>query len=452
MGDQELTNEGGEGTCCMSNVTLNRETEVQVAPAGPVEASNRLSVIVLIAASMVSNTGNAITGLAIPWFVLETTGSAARTGLAGAMTAFAIVVSGALAGPAVDRMGYKHASVISDLLSGITVALVPTLYFMDMLQFWHLLVLIFAGAIFDEPGWSARTAMVPRIAREADMSLERLNAAIQFATQGSNMLLGPLLAGFLVAAIGATGALYVDAGTFAVSMVLIGVFLRYSNRRSDAREDEGDASSGSYLDQIVEGIRFTANDKLLRVLIPFSILYNFTFSPIAVVILPVFAQDVFDSARALGLMLTGFGAGTIIGTIAYGARGEKIAPIAAFIGFAAVIAMGFWLLVFSSSLWLAIAATTLTGTALGPVNILSISLMQRRVPEGMMGRVFGMFGAFSQGAAPVGVLSGGFLVEAYGYRSGLIAIAILATFGLFFIVTNRGLRQVLDDVSAEAAS
>src|SRR5690606_24373172 len=114
-------------------------------------------------------------------------------------------------------------------------------------------------------------------------------------------------------------------------------FLRYSNRRSDAREDEGDASSGSYLDQIVEGIRFTANDKLLRVLIPFSILYNFTFSPIAVVILPVFAQDVFDSARALGLMLTGFGAGTIIGTIAYGARGEKIAPIAAFIGFAAVI-------------------------------------------------------------------------------------------------------------------
>src|SRR5215213_846482 len=104
---------------------------------------NRKPFIALLAADGISQTGNMLTMLAVPWFVLETTGSAAKTGLTAAIGAVAVVVAGVLGGALVDRLGHKRTSIISDLASGLTVALIPLLHLTIGLAFWQLLILMF---------------------------------------------------------------------------------------------------------------------------------------------------------------------------------------------------------------------------------------------------------------------------------------------------------------------
>jgi len=69
--------------------------------------------------------GNTFAALAIPWFVLQTTGSASKTGITGFFTILPVVLAGFLGGALVDRLGYKRSSILADVASCIPVALIP---------------------------------------------------------------------------------------------------------------------------------------------------------------------------------------------------------------------------------------------------------------------------------------------------------------------------------------
>jgi len=134
------------------------------------EGRERLPIFALLGASLISMVGNALTFIAVPWFVLETTGSAAKTGIVGGASFLALVIAGLFGGPAVDRLGFKRTSVISDVASGVSVALIPLLYATVGLDFWQLLVLVFLGAFLDAPGMTARQSLIPDLARRSGMS------------------------------------------------------------------------------------------------------------------------------------------------------------------------------------------------------------------------------------------------------------------------------------------
>src|SRR5262245_36963353 len=121
----------------------------------------RLPFYALLSATAISLVGNAMTALAIPWFVLETTGSAAKTGISGFFAILPTAISAFFGGPLVDRLGSKRASVLSDVASGVSVATIPLLYATVGLEFWHLLGLVFLGAFLDAPGATARQALLP---------------------------------------------------------------------------------------------------------------------------------------------------------------------------------------------------------------------------------------------------------------------------------------------------
>src|ERR1051325_9128993 len=108
---------------------------------------NPLPLYSLFTANAISLVGNVFTLIAIPWFVLQTTGSATKTGITGFFNILPVVLAGFLGGTIVDRLGYKRTSIISDLASGVTTAVVPMLYFTVGLQFWELMVLVFLGAL-----------------------------------------------------------------------------------------------------------------------------------------------------------------------------------------------------------------------------------------------------------------------------------------------------------------
>lgn len=107
----------------------------------------------MLGANAVSETGNVLAFVTIPWFVLQTTGSAARTGLAGGAFLLAAVVAGVAGGPVVDRLGFKRTSIVADLAGAVTVALIPLLYHTVGLSFWQLLVLVSAIVFMGLPFW-----------------------------------------------------------------------------------------------------------------------------------------------------------------------------------------------------------------------------------------------------------------------------------------------------------
>lgn len=83
-------------------------------------------------------TGNVMTLTVIPWFVLQTTGSATRTGVAAFFNVLPIVVANLLGGALIDRLGFRTVSIVSDGASGVTLALIPLLHAAGQFDFWVL--------------------------------------------------------------------------------------------------------------------------------------------------------------------------------------------------------------------------------------------------------------------------------------------------------------------------
>jgi predicted MFS family arabinose efflux permease len=103
-----------------------------------------------------------------------------------------------LGGAVVDRFGPQRTSILADLLSGATVALVPLLSHTVGLPFGLLLLLVFLGALLDTPGATARQALLPGLAETGELRLERANG-LYHSVENAASLVGPLLAGLLVA-------------------------------------------------------------------------------------------------------------------------------------------------------------------------------------------------------------------------------------------------------------
>ncbi len=359
---------------------------------------------------MISNTGNGITTLAVPWFVLATTGSTAQTGIVGAAFALSPIVAGILGGPLVDRAGFKRASIIADILSGITVALIPTLYLLDLLNFGLLLALIFLGAAMDVPGRTARRSLVPRLSRMAGMSLERSNSIFTLSGNISADLLGPIAAGALITVLGSAQVLFVDAATFAISILLVWFFIRLpaSENVSDETAETDNTVDNGYIAEIKEGFQFLIHDAVLSKILPIAIFTNFIGSALGALVIIVYARETFGGAGALGLLFASFGLGAAVGTILYGIVGERFPRYWSFVAMAAGGAISLWLLPVVPVLGINMAVIFIFGFAVGPANALVGVIVMSRVPERLLGRVSGAMATGFSIAAPLGPLVAGF--------------------------------------------
>lgn len=408
-------------------------------PRSP-RAARRLPIFALLGASAVSQVGNMMTTVAVPWFVLQTTGSAAKTGLTGAAIGLGAVLAAFLGGPVVDRLGFKRTSVLSDLMSGATVALIPLLHVAGVLSFWQLLVLVFLGSVLDAPGGSARDSLIPDLARLGGMPLERANS-VDAAIPRLAQLAGPLAAGVLIAAIGASNVLLVDAATFAVSAALVTLAVP-SVRRAPAEEAEG---SAGYLTELLEGLRFVRINLLILSMISVATVANFLDTPLVSVILPVYASTVYGSPVGLGAMLGGFGAGALFGTLLFGAVGDRLPRRHTFIlSFVIGPPLGYWALVAAPPLPFLVGTFVLAGLIGGPINPLYATVIQEHTPREMRGRVFGVLTALAYAGAPLGAALGGFLIEGLGLTTTVIGMGVVylaVTASMFF---NQALRQMDD--------
>ncbi len=390
----------------------------------------RLPLAALLGANAVSLAGSQLTLLAVPWFVLQTTGSPARTGLVGAVEACGYVVAAFLGGPLVDRWGLKRASVGADVASGAAVTLIPALHATVGIAFWQVAALAFLGTLCNTPGSTARQGLVPDLAALAGARLERVNAGYQ-VVRNLAQLVGPLVAGVLIAALGASSVLWLDAATFALSALLIALAVPPTPGREPAGR--------GYLADVATGLRFLRRERVLRATGTIAALLNALGGAVFGVVLPVYAART-GGVVALGLLAGGFGGGALAGAAGYGLLGPRLPRRATLVALLFLGGLAHAALIPLPPLALGVGALVLAGVALGPLNPLIITPFQERTPAALRGRVFGTLQAASMVAAPVGILGAGLLLEQLGLRLTLLGLAVLFLVIALWALANTALR------------
>ena len=370
----------------------------------------RVPLAALLASEAVSITGNRLTQLAIPWFVLQTTGSVAQTGLVGFFSLLPFVLSSALGGVIVDRLGLRRASIAADLASGASVLCIPLLYHTVGLPLAALLALVFAGALLDAPGVTAREALLPDLVKTAGTTLERGTSLHDGVSRAASMLGAPL-AGVLIALLGPANVLILDAATFAVSALLMRAFVPAPPPR------DAEAATERYLAQLREGFGFVWRTPLVRAMVVMVLITNMLDAAMGGVLMPVYADRVLDSVVALGLMSGGMGLTAFLGTLVFAWIGHRLPRVSTLVaGFTLGGPSRFFFLAALPGVGPAIAGFTIAGLGIGVVNPILGTLQYERVPERLRARVFGAVSAGVLAGAPVGALLGAALVELIGLQ------------------------------------
>jgi MFS family permease len=397
----------------------------------------RLPLFALLGANAVSMTGNMAALVAIPWFVLATTGSASKTGIIAFAGLVPVVLSGVFGGAFVDRLGYRRASVLADIASAAAVATIPLLHSTVGLAFWQLVVLVFLGGLLDAPGVTARSALIPDVADRAGWSYERASGANAVIERGSR-LAGAPLAGVLIAIVGPTNVLWVDAATFVVSALVVAAGVP---SRAAVEAGSEDGTTSSYLTRLRAGYAFLRRDRTLFVLIAVVSLTNFL-DAISMVVLPVYAKEVYRSALSLGLLLGVTGAGSVVGALAFSAIGHRLSRHRVFTWGFIMVAGWYPVAAAFPALAVLLVAKAVSGIASGPLNPVIDTVFYERVPDGMRGRVFGVTHAAAWVSMPLGVLVAGPLIEWVGLRAtllGTFAAYLAVTLTAMFLPSLRGM-------------
>ncbi len=390
---------------------------------------NPIPIYSLFIANAISLVGNVFSAIAIPWFVLQTTGSAAQTGITGFFTILPVVIAGFLGGTLIDRLGYKRTSIISDLASGVTTAMIPLLHFTIGLEFWQLMVLVFLGALLDSPGGTARAALLPELAEQAGMPIERATSLTHVIERGAR-LVGAPLAGLLISIMSTANVLWLDAASFFISAGIIWVVVTVR------KPVEKEARSGAYFDELRDGLRFIAQDKLILAIVIMVMLTNFLDAIFSGVVRPVYVNEVYGSAAALGFLIAANGGGAVIGGLIFAAVGHRLPRHAVFVGAFVLAGMQLWMYLLYPPIGVLVTTALIFSLGAGPLNPIIGAVEFERIPENMRGRVFGTVTAGAWIAMPLGMLLGGVFTEKLGVNPMLVFLGtayLIFTLSMAFI-------------------
>jgi predicted MFS family arabinose efflux permease len=376
----------------------------------------RRPLYALYVADAISLSGNAVAQLAIPWFVLVTTGSAALTSLAVFFNFLPIVLATFFGGVIVDRVGFRTTSIVADLASACAVAAIPLLHTTVGIEIWQLMALVFLGALLDAPGATARAALIPDAVELAGVPMERATG-IRAGIQQGALLVGAPIGGVLVAEVGATAALWIDAGSFLVSAALVAVAVPRPHVEAEPESRE------RFFTELAEGLRFIWDRRLLRAIVLTVVVTNFLDAPL-VVVLAVFSREAYGSAADLGLILGVFGGSALASALLYSAFGHRLPRRLTFLCCYAIVPSFYFILASRPSLPVALVAVAISGLAAGPINPLMATVMFEIVPSALRGRVLGAVRAGAWASIPAGVLLGGVVVGTFGVAATFLAIGI----------------------------
>ncbi|MER6401316.1 MFS transporter [Kitasatospora sp. NPDC001603] len=284
-------------------------------PAGsPPGVWSHPTLRVLLAAETTSMLGTQLSAVAMPWLVLQLTGSAGDMGLVMAAQLAAITVFGFFGAPWTGRIGPRRIMLIGDTVRGPLVALLPVLYYLHCLNTATFVVVMFAIGAFYAPYLASQQAILPSVVGEDERLLGRANAALQSATRLS-VLLGPTISGLLISLFDAPTVLLVDAVSFAASALLLSQLLPHTPPPTPAPRRSP-----------VAALRLLLSDRLLSNWSTGLALGEMAWQALFALLPVIAVTREGGSSVVAGGLLTAFGGGALTGTLLAGRLMRRVPP------------------------------------------------------------------------------------------------------------------------------
>lgn len=405
--------------------------------------TTRAPLVGALTAEGISLVGTRVSMIAIPWFVLSTTGSATQTGLVAAAEIAPLVVVKALGGPLLDRLGPRRVTLACDLLSAAVVGAIPLLHDLGMLSFPLLLCLVAVAGALRGPGDAGKGAMSPEIARVAGYSLERVSG-LGSAVERTSTMGGAALAGLLVASVGAAHALYVDAATFLVSFVVLALSTRGLGQPVP-REHGADPTS--YATDLRQGWDFLRTDPVLVAICAMVAVTNLVDQAYVAVLAPVWARESGAGVAVLGTLFAVMSGASVVGALVAARWGETLPRYRTYVvAFLVCGAPRFVVMALESPLWAVFAVTAVAGVASGFLNPILGAVVLERIPAHLLGRVTSLETALCFSLMPLGGILGGLAAAGLGISPALLvagATYLLATMAPTRVPSFRGMDRTL---------
>ncbi|MGW7194259.1 MFS transporter, partial [Streptomyces sp. NPDC054838] len=388
-----------------------------VPPAGSAPPPRRLlPLLTLVAVSGVSSLGIAMTLIAVPWFVLHSTGSGARTGLVAAAEMLGLLCSAVLAGPVVDRLPARAVSTGADVLTAAALALVPLLHARDALPLPALICLVFVVGAARGPADTGKQLLLTGAMESARVPAERATSAVEGARR-IGMMTGAPLAGLLIATAGPVRTLCADVAAMLLCALLVALLV-------PAAAATGTAGPGaaSYVRDLRTGWTRLRGDRLLRAMTTVLLVTNALDGALNGVLYPAYGTRVLHSSSLFGAMVTAIGAGALLGAALFGWIGHRAPRRALFVAaFVLVGAVRCAALAAEPAPAALLVLLAVSGIGSGVVGPLMMSVAYQRVPQDVRGRVFGLLVACALAATPLGMLGAGVLLDHWGLTWSLMA-------------------------------
>lgn len=395
---------------------------------------------------VVSQMGDGLNKVALLWFVYELTGSAWNMTLVGVLQSIPPLLMAPFMGVYIDRLRKKHLLISVDLIRVALIALIPVLYFLELLTLPGIYVLVFANAVVSAIFGPAMAAAVPLLVKSS--KLVAANGLI-YGTATIGVLVGPAIGGMLIALIGAPNVLLVDAATFAFSAACLAL-VKIVEQKQDIR--------GRIIDGVTvelrESVRFVFDRPAIKGLMITSALFAGGVGAFPL-LLPIFAKVYLNVGSVwMGWIWSALGIGMVLMTTALAwikHKSEHGKFLILCMG-TAVAALSAVALTFVPGPWTAMIVVGVIGAGTAIFTPLMWTLLQERTPNSLRGRVFTLFGAADMAASTSAMACMGLIADLFGPGASLrgISLLFLVTAIIIWWVRGREIDLESKDVPARA--
>jgi MFS family permease len=365
----------------------------------------------LFSGQLISNIGDAFYWVALPWFMLSSGGGAQALGLALTFYGIPRVGSLLLGGPLSDHLKPGRVMLLSDIarifLSGALTVLMLQGHPASWLLYTALALMGFFAGLFTPAAWS----ITPYILSDNDL---QAGNAIITSSQQIALFIGSALAGVIVSHFQPGIAVAIDALSFIVSAITLGIM--HDNKESLWQEQSSESEELTPTkDAPLTFWQLLRTSRYLQVLLVMTTFMNLGGGAALEVGLPVFIHDALRAgATGYGIVLSAFSVGALIGALLAGVLGKM--PHRAVISLICFIVEAFamTLVPFLGNVIAIACAMLIAGVLNGIGNVTGVTVMQQALPRHLMGRIMGALALTNYGFYPLSVALGGILVAHYG--------------------------------------
>lgn len=352
----------------------------------------------------ISNLGSSITLFALPLLVYKLTGSALNLGISTAANMLPYLLFGLILGAWTDRIDRKRMMILTDIGRAAIIATIPLMAALGTLSVWWIYLVGFLHSTLTICFESGQFAAIPSLVDQDD--LVTANGHIQ-ASYSAASILGPVLAGVLVAFVELSSLMLLDAFSFLISSFSIALITLSFNSDKDGPEEQK-----HIMRDVVDGLRYVWRHPVLRNISLMMALVNFV-SATSVAQLVLFAKERLEANDTqVGLLYTAGSAGVVALALLAGPLRKRWSFSRVALG--ALICNGVFILALSLTrwYWLALVFVALEQGCGILFNINTSSLRQAIVPNQLLGRVISIASVLAWSAIPLGAFLGGVLISA----------------------------------------